>query len=83
MMDGYGMTTWGWIFMVVLWVAIIAIIVIVALRVLRPGDDRSPAAPRPVDALEVLDQRYARGEIDTDEYLLRRRTLAGDRHEMR
>jgi putative membrane protein len=33
--------------------------------------------PRPHDPLEILRQRYARGEIDEDEYERRRRTLSG------
>jgi putative membrane protein len=36
-----------------------------------------PAVPRPDDPLEILRQRYARGEIDEEEYERRRRTLAG------
>jgi len=34
-------------------------------------------APRPDDPLEILRQRYARGEIDDEEYERRRRTLSG------
>src|SRR2546423_228086 len=37
----------------------------------------SPATPRPDDPLEILRQRYARGEIDDQEYERRRRTLTG------
>jgi putative membrane protein len=33
--------------------------------------------PRPDDPLEILRQRYARGEIDDEEYERRRRTLSG------
>ncbi|GAB4265510.1 MAG: hypothetical protein Kow00122_20500 [Thermoleophilia bacterium] len=36
---------------------------------------QSPAAPASVNALAILDDRYARGEIDRDEYLQRRRDL--------
>ena len=31
--------------------------------------------PRPQDAMGILEQRLARGEIDTEEYHRRRRTL--------
>jgi putative membrane protein len=37
----------------------------------------APPAPRPDDPLEILRQRYARGEIDDDEYERRRKTLTG------
>ena len=36
-----------------------------------------PPGPRPDDPLEILRQRYARGEIDDDDYERRRRRLAG------
>lgn len=41
------------------------------------GAASGPAAPRPDDPLEILRQRYARGEIDDEEYERRRTTLAG------
>ena len=44
---------------------------------LTPPAPSMPAAPRPDDPLEILRQRYARGEIDEEEYERRRRTLAG------
>lgn len=40
----------------------------------------APATPDPApdgDAQRLLDERYARGEIGTDEYLQRRRHLGG------
>jgi len=45
-----------------------------------PGPPPAPGAapgPRPGDPLEILRQRYARGEIDDDEYERRRKTLSG------
>lgn len=51
---------------------LIVAVVVLGLVVAR-GDDR---APRPSDdAREVLRQRFARGEIDEDEYDRRRRVL--------
>src|SRR5271169_2130585 len=45
------------------------------------GDTGSPAASasasRGSDALRILDERFARGEIDTDDYTTRRDLLAG------
>ncbi len=37
----------------------------------------APPAPRPDDPLEILRQRYARGEIEDEEYERRRRILGG------
>jgi len=35
-------------------------------------------APRASSARDVLDERYARGEIDREEYLRRRQDIAGE-----
>jgi putative membrane protein len=43
----------------------------------RLGGPSGPSGPRPDDPLEILRQRYARGEIDDEEYERRRRTLSG------
>jgi putative membrane protein len=52
------------------WVAVVVLVV----RVLRSG----PARTRPSSALRVLEERYARGEIDRDEFFERRRVLLGE-----
>ena len=56
---------------------LIAVLVVYAIRNLghRPVEDlRDP--PVPADqALRILDERFARGEIDADEYDLRRGVL--------
>lgn len=39
-----------------------------------------PPAPRPpANAVQILDERLARGDIDVDDYLTRRAALLGDR----
>ena len=83
---GFGLLHIAWIVLVLLvWVGIVALIVLGLRWLLRsaPGDSgsggaRPPAASaRPDDALEILRQRYARGEIDDEEFERRRRTLGG------
>ena len=37
------------------------------------------AAQAPADALRILDERLARGDMDVDDYLTRRAALLGDR----
>jgi len=71
----------GWIvgllIMVLFWGLVIAAIVLGIrwlIRADRRGSHEGPAAP---DALEVLRQRYARGEIDEAEYERRRAVLRG------
>jgi putative membrane protein len=56
--------------MVVLWALLIWGAVYVAAHVTDNGSAR-----RPTSALDTLEQRYARGEIDRDEFETRRTTL--------
>lgn len=73
---GFGHMLFGGLFMIVFWSAIIVLIVI-AVRWLGgggPGRHERPAG-RP-SALEILQERYARGDIDHDEYERRKQLLA-------
>ncbi|MEV1248691.1 SHOCT domain-containing protein [Nonomuraea sp. NPDC050022] len=79
---GYnGMGGWGYALMglstVVFWGLVITAIVLAARHVGR-ATGAGPASPPPT-AEELLAQRYARGEIDTDEYHSRLDTLRGRR----
>ncbi|UXX85265.1 SHOCT domain-containing protein [Roseovarius pelagicus] len=65
---GHGL--WGGLMMVVFWGLIIGLIVLAA----RGYSARSDNVPRP-GALDVLQERYARGEIDEDEYDRRKAKL--------
>lgn len=63
----------GWIWMLLAWVVVIAAIVwaVAALAPVNRGDDRRG----PDRARQVLDERFASGEIDVDEYRRRRDEL--------
>jgi len=71
MMDG-NWSGWAWwwmtIAMVLFWGAVAWVVVMLARR---------PSASARRDAQDVLDERYARGEIDAEEYRTRRETLQG------
>ncbi|MET7808816.1 SHOCT domain-containing protein [Micromonospora chersina] len=75
MMYGYGS---GWIWMTlmpVVWIALIAVIVwAVARLVQRPADHGRQVRETPQ---EILDRRFALGEIDAEEYGRARAHLAG------
>ena len=60
----------------ILLVAAIAITVIWAARAANRPNDQAAATGGP-SPREILDARYARGEIERDDYLLRTRNLGG------
>ncbi|TDW29762.1 SHOCT domain-containing protein [Cryobacterium psychrophilum] len=81
-MYGWGGDSWGmggWIVMAVLmvlfWGGVITLVIVVLLR--RPRSDQGTTALRPShhDAERILNERFARGEIDETEYLARRTAL--------
>ena len=79
---GWGFVLVGLIMMVLFWGAVIVGIVLV-IRALtqqpgaRPQGERpAPEPPRP-RALDLLEERYARGEIDREEFTRRRDDLLG------
>jgi putative membrane protein len=67
-----------WILIVVLFWGLVIAAFVLGIRWLiradRRGSHEGPATP---DALEILRQRYARGEIDEAEYERRRAVLKG------
>ena len=72
---------WGWggmwlgpLFMLALLALLVA--VVIALTQWLGGDRARPSATPSRSAREVLDERYARGEIDRDEYLKRRQDIS-------
>lgn len=73
MMNGEGMG-FGFVF----WLVILAMIIAGAVWFIRSqslaGSQRPPERRSP--ALEALEERYARGEIDREEYLQKKRDIA-------
>lgn len=79
MFDHYNGWGWGWgdwfamsLMMLLVWGAVAAAVVW-AVRAVR-GEPRRPG-PGPDSAEQVLAERYARGEIDEDEYRRRSEVL--------
>lgn len=73
---GYGMAGgFGWIFMILWWVLIVVGIVALVKWMGTPSDagGRSSGGGK---ALDILKERYARGEIDEQEYRKRKQDLA-------
>jgi putative membrane protein len=76
--DGWG---WGHMFfgsfmMLLFWGGLI-ILVVFAVRSMGTGSPRGGVGPAPGNrALDILEERYARGEIEKEEYEERRRLLS-------
>lgn len=71
MMDGMGTFGWGpgfgWIFMILFWgVIILGIVALVKWLSTGTNDNNRPRPPK--TALEILEERYARGEIEREEF---------------
>jgi len=76
--DVNGPQSWGFVLMVVgvtLFWGLLVLGVVALMRYLRPGGGR-PVVAAPT-AHEILDERFARGEIDEPEYARRLDVLAG------
>lgn len=83
MMDG--MMGWGWLgailglLILLLIVGVLAVSLVHLIRALRGprlgGPDIRDTSGPDGRALQILDERYARGEIDQDDYEQRRRIL--------
>jgi putative membrane protein len=73
-MYGYGMG-WGWfgpILMIVFWVLVIAGIVYLVKTI---AGGRSSTFSKEETAIDILKKRYARGEIDAEEFSRRKKDL--------
>jgi putative membrane protein len=78
---GFGVVELVWVLLWVLFVALVLALLILAIRwFLRAerGAGVTPSGPPAgPDPLQILRERYARGEIDDEEYERRRKVLGG------
>ncbi|MFH1480592.1 MAG: SHOCT domain-containing protein [Pseudomonadota bacterium] len=64
-MGGYGMGGFGFIFMIAFWILILAGVFSAIRWIIRAsGQHKDPVIRTGSNALEILKERYARGEID-------------------
>lgn len=72
---GWGMMS-GWLLLWSLLVVVVVLGIVLMVRALRtPPGPRSEGTPARPSALEILEERFARGEIDRQEFEERRRSL--------
>lgn len=83
MMYGYGFDGWGGggmiggLFMMVLfWGGLIALVVILVRWLDRDSRGHFGSTPPRSAALHLLEERFARGDIDKDEFMERKRLLS-------
>jgi putative membrane protein len=75
--DGWGGAAWGWFaLMHLLWWALVIIGIIALVRWGTSGGARHGRQVHENRALEILRERYARGEIDKEEFEERKRILS-------
>lgn len=81
---GFGGMAWGgMVGMVVVWAVLIGLVVWAVTRLLPARHESGlPQAPRETPE-EILDRRFARGEIDLETYQAQRAALASARGERR
>jgi putative membrane protein len=75
------MSGWSWFGMAVMLATLLVLVVVAAVvlvRLLGPRDEPG-AGDRPAgrSAMEILQERFARGEIDEEEFQRRRAALSG------
>ena len=74
MMNGWDMSGWGWAWMTVTMVIGASLVFLLAMLVLR-GPRPNEWTRESDNPLEILAQRYAKGEISEEEYRARRDVL--------
>ena len=82
---GGGMSVAGWLFMGLFWIALVALIIWLVLRLLPSSGHTGhpttapPQVGGPDSPVDILDRRFAAGEIDLETYQSHRAALIAAR----
>ena len=74
---GYGYNPLGWIAMLLFWALIVGGIALLAVWLFREATPAAPGPSAPARPIEILNERYARGEITKEQYEEMRRAIEG------
>lgn len=75
-MTGYGGGFFGWFYMLIFWAVIILGIVLLAMWLLKQSRGGRPGTDDGESPLDILKKRYAKGEIDKEEFEEKKKTLS-------
>ena len=75
-----GMGGGGWILMTLAMVAFWALVIFAIVAIFRGTQRPTESTPDRRDPRQILDERFARGEIDEEEYHARRSVLGDSVH---
>jgi putative membrane protein len=76
MMGGWGMGWFGGIFMIIFWILVLVALIFLIKWLIQTTNRGKSDAGNSNRALEILKERYARGEIDTAEFEEKKKALA-------
>jgi putative membrane protein len=77
MMGNWGMGWFGMIFMMIFWVLVIVGLVLLIKWLIQTTSNGKGSEQTGSRAIDILKERYARGEIDRDEFESKKKDLAG------
>lgn len=81
MMGSWGMGWFGGIFMIVFWILILVGLVFVIRWLVQATGKKGDSGQRGSRAMEILKERYARGEIDKTQFETMKRDLVDESYQ--
>jgi putative membrane protein len=73
---GLGMMGWfGPVFILIFWVLIVVLIILLIRWLISSSHTKITSVPQEDSALEILKKRYARGEINKEEFEIKKKDL--------